>query len=93
MKHWLRRKLGFRGVTITEAMEAGSILPFGDIATRTKLAYNAGNDLILASQLNVTEGVEIQQTLAQALRSGEIDRRDFDKSTQRIAELRSRTWN
>lgn len=93
MKHWLRRKLGFRGVTITEAMEAGSILPFGDIATRAKLAYRAGNDHILASQLNVTEGVEIRQTLAQALRSGEIDRRDFDKSTQRIAELRSRTWN
>lgn len=93
MKSWLRHKLGFKGVTITEAMEAGSILPYGDIATRAKLAFNAGNDLILASQLNVTEGVEVQQTLAKALRTGEISQHEFDKSTKRIADLRSRTWN
>lgn len=93
MKTWLRGRLGFRGVTITEAMEAGSILPFGDVSTRAKLAFRAGNDLILASQLNVTEGVEIRQTLARALRMGELSRRDFEASTRRVAELRSRTWN
>ncbi|KAK2603610.1 hypothetical protein QQS21_004191 [Conoideocrella luteorostrata] len=93
MKHWLRGKLGFRGVTITEAMEAGSILSFGDVKARAKLAYKAGNDLILASQLNVTEGVEIRETLSRAVQSREINRADFLDSTRRIAALKSRTWN
>ncbi|OAQ59355.1 glycosyl hydrolase [Pochonia chlamydosporia 170] len=93
MKKWLRGKFGFRGVTITEAMEAGSIVPFGDVKTRAKIAYKAGNDLILASQLNVSEGVEIRQTLAAAIRSREIDLSDFMDSTRRIASLKSRTWN
>ncbi|GJN72581.1 hypothetical protein PLIIFM63780_006643 [Purpureocillium lilacinum] len=93
MKRELRGRFGFRGVTITEAMEAGSIVPFGDIKARAKLAFKAGNDLILASQLNVTEGVEIRQTLVDAVKSGEINRRDFDEATRRIVELRSRAWN
>ncbi|KAK5987240.1 putative secreted glycosyl hydrolase [Cladobotryum mycophilum] len=93
MKGWLRERFGFRGVTITEAMEAGAILPYGDVSARAKMAFRAGNDLILASQLNVTEGVEIQRALAHALRTGELNRRDFDAATKRIAELRSRTWN
>lgn len=93
MKTWLRGKFGFRGVTITEAMEAGAILPFGDVKTRAKLAFKAGNDLILASQLNVTEGVEIRQTLSTALRNREIDILEFVESTKRIAALTSRAWN
>lgn len=93
MKGWPRRKFGFRGVTITEAMEAGAILPYGDIKERSKMAFKAGNDLILASQLNVTEGAEIRQTLVDAVKSGEITRRDFDEATKRIVDLRSRTWN
>lgn len=93
MKKWLRGKFGFQGVTITEAMEAGSIVPFGDIKARAKLAFNAGNDLILASQLNVTEGVEIRQTLSTALRNREIDMSEFMESTRRIATLKSRAWN
>ena len=93
MKEWLRGRLGFRGVTITEAMEAGAITPYGDIATRAKLAFKAGNDIILASQLNVSEGVEIQQTLARALRSGELNKIDFEAATKRVAYLRSKAWN
>lgn len=93
MKTWLRGKFGFRGVTITEAMEAGAILPYGDIAARTKLAYKAGNDLILASQLNVSEGVEVRQTLAAAVQSRQINLGDFLDSTKRISSLKSRAWN
>lgn len=90
MKEILRRRLGFCGVTITEAMEAGAILPFGDVETRAKLAVAAGNDLILASQLNVTEGVAIRNALVAGLRSGELNRDDFDRATNRIVSLRSR---
>jgi beta-glucosidase-like glycosyl hydrolase len=93
MKKWLRDKFGFRGVTITEAMEAGAILPFGDVKARALIAFKAGNDLILASQLNVTEGVEIRQTLAAAIRNRDLDISEFMESTRRIASLKSRTWN
>lgn len=93
MKDWLRGRFGFQGVTITEAMEAGSILPYGDIRELSKLAFNAGNDLILASQLNVTEGVEIRQTLVDAVKCGEISKQEFHESTRRLVELRSKAWN
>jgi len=39
--------------TLRQAMEAGAIRPFGDVAARAKLAFRAGNGLVLASQLNV----------------------------------------
>ena len=93
MKKWLRGKFGFRGVTITEAMEAGAILPFGDERQRAQIAYKAGNDLILASALNVTEGVVMRGALADALRSHSIGMSGFMESTERVAALRSRTWN
>jgi beta-glucosidase-like glycosyl hydrolase len=74
-------------------MEAGAILPFGDVKARALIAFKAGNDLILASQLNVTEGVEIRQTLAAAIRNRDLDISEFMESTRRIASLKSRTWN
>lgn len=90
IKEILRGRLGFRGVTITEAIEAGAILPFGNAETRARIAGAAGNDLILASQLNVTEGVAIRNALVDWLRSGALNRGDFDRATDRIVSLRSR---
>ncbi|KAJ6782998.1 hypothetical protein PWT90_09753 [Aphanocladium album] len=88
MKDILRGRLGFRGVTITEAMEAGSILPFGDVEERTKIAVRAGNDLILASGLNVTEGEVIRKALVEGLKRGELGRDEFRQATERIIALR-----
>lgn len=88
MKDILRGQLGFRGVTITEAMEAGAILPYGGVEERAKIAVRAGNDLILASGLNVTEGEVIRKALVGGLRKGELDRDEFSKATDRIIALR-----
>lgn len=88
MRDILRGRLGFRGVTITEAMEAGAILPFGDVEARAKLAVKAGNDLILASGLNVTEGEVIRKALVGGLKGGELDKDEFRKATERIVALR-----
>ncbi|KAJ4148150.1 hypothetical protein LMH87_002632 [Akanthomyces muscarius] len=87
MKGILRDRLGFRGVTITEAMEAGAILLYGDVEKRARIAVAAGNDLILASQLNVTEGVAIRNALVAGLRSGRLNRDEFDRATDRIILL------
>ena len=86
----LRGTLGFTGVTITDSMEAGAILPYGDDAARVKLATEAGMDLLLAAIQDPTQGQNFTQALASAVCSGELDRDAFDASTTRIMTLRSK---
>ncbi|HEX9065295.1 MAG TPA: glycoside hydrolase family 3 N-terminal domain-containing protein, partial [Streptosporangiaceae bacterium] len=52
----LRNRLGFAGVTITDALEAGALKNFGSTANRAVLATNAGMDLVLCSGENPSEG-------------------------------------
>ena len=52
----LRQRLGFTGVTITDALKAGALQPFGTIGQRATLAAQAGMDLILCSAQQATEG-------------------------------------
>ena len=85
----LRGRLGFTGVTISDAIEAGALQAFGeDPGHRAVLACNAGMDLILAAQLNVTQGQVVVQALAAALESGTLDSAAFGESMQRISTLR-----
>ena len=52
----LRHRLGFRGVTITDALGAGALARFGGIGHRGQLAALAGMDLLLCSDHRVAEG-------------------------------------
>ena len=52
----LRQRLGFRGVTITDALEAGGLRGYGTIARRGQLAALAGMDLLLCAGHSVGEG-------------------------------------
>jgi beta-glucosidase-like glycosyl hydrolase len=88
IKGELRGRLGFRGVTITDAIEAGALVNYGDDANRGVLATQAGMDLILASARNVTQGEVIVDALAQALENGDVDRGEFNAATARILALR-----
>ncbi|RHZ68786.1 hypothetical protein CDV55_107111 [Aspergillus turcosus] len=88
IKEELRGRLGFRGVTVTDAIEAGSLVNYGDDANRAVLATQAGMDLILASARNVTQGEAIVDALTQALENGELDKAEFDAGTARIMALR-----
>ncbi|HZE04281.1 MAG TPA: glycoside hydrolase family 3 N-terminal domain-containing protein, partial [Solirubrobacteraceae bacterium] len=45
----LRGRLGFRGVTITDGIDAGAVTPYGSLATRSVKAAAAGADLILCA--------------------------------------------
>ena len=60
----LRSRLGFAGVTITDALEAGALTPFGSIAHRSTLAARAGMDLLLASARDFREGSSAASSLA-----------------------------
>jgi beta-glucosidase-like glycosyl hydrolase len=84
----LRQRHGFKGVTITDAIEAGALGAYGDDAARGVLAAQAGMDLILASARNVTQGEAILDALTKALENEEVDTEEFDAGTARIMALR-----
>jgi beta-N-acetylhexosaminidase len=70
----LRGRLGFRGVTITDALEAGALGPYGAVGQRGVLAAQAGMDLLLASARDVSEGQDVVTGLARALTDGTVRR-------------------
>jgi len=84
----LRRRLGFRGVTITDAMEAGAISAFGTPGQAGVLAAKAGMDVLLASARDVTEGQAVVSGLAGALRSGALEAGSFLAAVARATALR-----
>lgn len=88
----LRGRLGFTGVTISDAMEAGSLKGFGGTEETAKLAAEAGIDLLLASGRNVTQGDAIRKALVSGVQSGRLSRTQFDEATKRIAAMRSKLW-
>jgi beta-N-acetylhexosaminidase len=86
----LRQRLKFRGVTITDALEAGALHPFGSISNRALLAAGAGMDLILCSAQSPSEGASAAGALATALQQRKLGRQAFLASVQRILALRAR---
>ncbi len=84
----LRHRLGFRGVTITDALEAGALQAFGSIPHRGVLAAKAGMDLLLYSNRDVNEGLGGLHALVAALRDGQLDRAAFVQSVGRVIALR-----
>jgi beta-N-acetylhexosaminidase len=85
----LRTRLGFSGVTITDALEAGALAAFGDTQQRAVLAATAGMDLILCASGDVSQGEDAVTALADAYESGQLDQTDFNAAVQRVTTLRS----
>ncbi|RJE18868.1 Glycosyl hydrolase [Aspergillus sclerotialis] len=86
----LRGRLQFKGVTVTDAIEAGALEDFGNDENRGLLATQAGMDLILASGRNVTQGEVIVDKLVASLDDGSVSRESFDAATDRILDLRKK---
>ncbi|KAG6918091.1 hypothetical protein DXG01_016543 [Tephrocybe rancida] len=84
----LRHRLGFKGVTISDAFEAGALTEFGSYGDRSLLAAKAGMDLMLASARDDAQGQEIVTALATAYQSRTLDTQEFDEATKRIEKLR-----
>jgi beta-glucosidase-like glycosyl hydrolase len=85
----LRGRLGFQGVTISDAIEAGGLNHFGkDDGYRATLASAAGMDIILAAARDPSQGSGIVDTLSKALSNGTLDSSKFDDATQRILDMR-----
>lgn len=84
----LRSRSGFKGVTITDALEAGALQPYGSTPNRALLAAGAGMDLLLCASQNVSQGTAAVTALARALKSGELPRSAFMASVNRATALR-----
>ena len=85
----LRSRLGFKGVTITDALEAGALQRYGSTANRAVLAAGAGMDLLLCAIQNVGQGNAAVTALTSALKSGHLQRSAFMASVKRVRALRS----
>src|SRR5580692_7735889 len=85
----LRGRLGYRGVTVTDALEAGALAAFGTPAQRAVLAARAGMDLILCAAGDVTQGQDATAGLASALDGGQLNPADFAAALQRLTSLRA----
>jgi beta-N-acetylhexosaminidase len=84
----LRRRLGFTGVTITDALEAGALKAFGSTGSRAVRAAGAGMDLLLASGQNVSQGSQARTAVAAAYQSGRLGHPPFTDAVGRILALR-----
>jgi beta-N-acetylhexosaminidase len=85
----LRGRLGFHGVTITDALEANALKAFGDTGQRAVTAAGAGMDLILCSARDVTQGDQAEAALSAAVTSGKLDQGTFDTSVERVLDMRN----
>jgi beta-N-acetylhexosaminidase len=85
----LRGRLGFGGVTITDAIEAGALTAFGSYGQRAVLAAQAGMDLLLCSAQDPTQGQSVTSALASALESGQLGSASFDAAVSRVTALRT----
>lgn len=81
----LRRRLGFRGVSITDALETASTEAFGGPTRAARFAARAGTDLLLFTDLGAAKRA------AKPLRGILRDDRDrFTDSVHRVLTLRAR---
>lgn len=84
----LRQRLQFKGVTVTDALEAGALTAFGSFSHRAVLAAGAGMDLILCSDGNIGEGEQAKAGLEEAYLGGQLNKAAFQATLLRVIALR-----
>jgi beta-N-acetylhexosaminidase len=83
----LRDRLGFDGVTITDALETPAVEHFGGPAEAAVAGARAGADLLLYAHLESAEAA--WRALLRKLRSGALDREEFETAVERVLDLRA----
>jgi beta-N-acetylhexosaminidase len=81
----LRNRLGFDGVTVT--LESPAIEHFGNTAQAAVAGARAGADILLYARLAPAE--RAWKALVAKLRSGVLDRPEFEAAAQRVLDLRA----
>jgi beta-N-acetylhexosaminidase len=83
----LRRRLGFRGVSITDALQTTAVEAFGGPGQAGVAAARAGVDRLLFTDLGGAEAAG--RALVAKLRARRLDRGEFEAAAQRVLDLRA----
>jgi len=83
----LRGRLGFEGVTISDALETPAVEHFGSPAKAAVAGAAAGTDLLLYNRLGTA--MEARRALVAKLRSGGLERAAFVAAVERVLALRA----
>ncbi|QKQ98600.1 hypothetical protein GKQ38_03690 [Candidatus Nanohaloarchaea archaeon] len=87
----LREEYGFKGLIVTDAINMGGIDKYYESEKKKYLAlFRAGNDFILNLAGNEQDKKEMVKFVAQAVRSGKLDKSKIDRSVTRL--LNARGW-
>jgi beta-N-acetylhexosaminidase len=84
----LRSRLGFEGVTITDAIGAGGLAGYGSTQNRALKAAEAGMQLILASD-SVGQGTQCLAGLRSGYLNGSLPAAAFQSTVAQILKLRA----
>jgi beta-N-acetylhexosaminidase len=85
----LRKRLGYTGVTITDALEAGALKAYGSIQNRALLAAKAGMDLLLCAGQTKGEGTACMDGLENGYNGGSLSKTTFKAADTRVLNLRA----
>lgn len=83
----LRGRVGFEGVTITDALNTGAVDAFGGSTKAALAAARAGVDLLLFAEPAPAE--RARRALARKVRAGKVSRLEAEESAQRVLDLRA----
>jgi beta-N-acetylhexosaminidase len=83
----LRRRIGFAGVSVTDALETPSVDHFGGPVTVGVDAAKAGTDLLLYT--DDADAAKAGQALQKELKSGKLKRARAERSVNRVLRLRA----
>ncbi len=84
---WLRGRLGFDGVVVTDALEMGALTDFGSPGQIAVRALRAGADLLLMSPAPRAAARAVRA----AVRDGRLTRRGLEASALRVLRLKDAT--
>ncbi len=82
----LRSRIGFEGVSITDALDTVAVRAFGNTPKAARAAATAGVDLLLFTSPN--EAAQAHRSLLRGLRNRTLSRPSFEASADRVLRLR-----
>jgi beta-N-acetylhexosaminidase len=84
----LQQRLGFTGVTITDALGAGALRAYGTVQNRTMLAARAGMDALLCTATDPLPGWKCVNGLRDGYRDGALPKTAFEAQLAQLLQLR-----
>ncbi len=85
----LEHRLGFDGVTITDALGAGALGAYGSLPNKTMLAARAGMDALLCTATTPLPGGECVAGLQDGYTDGALPKTAFEAQLAQLLQLRA----